>query len=337
MTALTRWRALGTTVELVVTPSVRLFAARVAVERELAAIDRACSRFRETSGLSRLNAATWDGPRPVEPLLLTAIEVALDAARRTDGAVDPTVGHAMVAAGYDRDLHRVPADGPAFAPRPAPGIEGIVLDREAGTVVLPAGVALDLGATAKALAADRAAAAALRAAPDGRVLVSLGGDVAVAGTPPRGGWAIGIADDHRERRPDHVVAIDGGAVATSGLTARRWRRGGVDVHHVLAPRTGAPVDLVWRTASVAAPTCVEANTWSTAALVLGTAAPEALRRAGVAARLVAADGHVVAVGGWPEDAAPQSGTAAEQRTRTDDRPFPDPRPAGPATRHAKAA
>lgn len=333
----TRWHALGTTAEVLVAAADGSTAeapvaarpdaafdpsavARTAVVAELAAIDRACSRFRADSGLSRLNAAAGLGPVDVEPLLLEAVEVALAAARRTGGAVDPTVAHAVRAAGYDRDLAAVAPDGPIIVPRPAPGIAGIRVDRVTGTIALPADVALDLGATAKALAADRAAAAAWRAVAEGEdtpagaeggaparaigVLVSLGGDVAVAGPAPAGGWPVGIADDHRERRPDRVVAVERGGLATSGLTVRRWRRGGRTVHHVLDPRTGDPVDAVWRTATVAADSCVAANTWSTAALVLGTAAPDALRRAGVAARLVAADGAVTTVGGWPDEPRP---------------------------------
>lgn len=329
MTALTRWRALGTTVEVVVADPADLFRARAAVERELAAVDRACSRFRPDSELSRVNAAAGRGPSAAGPLLREALELALDAHGRTGGAVDPTLGAAMAAAGYDCDLAAVPADGPALEAVPAPGVAGIGVDHGVGTVSLPAGVALDLGATAKAWAADRAARAAgraLRSSTAGAVLVSLGGDVAVAGTAPRGGWAVGIADDHRDRAPQHVVAVERGGVATSGLTARAWRRGGRTVHHVLDPRTGAPVDAVWRTVSVAAPSCVAANAWTTAALVLGPDAPAALRGAGVSARLVALDGAVVLLGGWPADAAAR---APGDRVATGDR-CPTRPAAGPA-------
>lgn len=352
MTVVARWHALGTTAEVLADDPARLAVARAAVVAELAAVDRACSRFRPDSALSRLNVAAGTGPVAVAPLLLEAVRVALDAARRTGGAVDPTVGRAIRAAGYDRDLAAVAADGPAFVPRPAPGVDGIVVDEAAGTIALPAGVELDLGATAKALAADRAARAALRASiiatgpgrrpgvhadprvagasvvePSGAagagVLVSLGGDVAVAGPAPGDGWPVGIADDHRDRRPVHVVDVRSGGLATSGLTARRWRRGGRTVHHVLDPRTGAPVAPVWRTVTVAAPSCVDANTWSTAALVLGAGAPDALGRAGVAARLVAGDGTVVTVGGWPAESAPPP---APVRPRT----TPAPARSGPS-------
>lgn len=302
MTALTRWRALGTTAELVVTDPGRLFAARVAVERELAAIDRHCSRFRTDSHLARLNAAAGTGATRVPPLLLAAVQTALDAADETDGAVDPTVGAGMIAAGYDRDLAAVAADGPAFVPRAAPGAGAVAVDRQAGTVTLRAGTLLDLGATAKALAADRAATAAAAAAPGVGVLVSLGGDVAVAGPAPADGWPVGVADVHRASVPAQVVAVRAGGLATSGLAARAWRRGGLPVHHVLDPRDGRPVASVWRTVTVTAPSCVAANTRSTAALVWGHDAPERLAAAGLAARLVQPDGRVVRVGGWPEQA-----------------------------------
>jgi thiamine biosynthesis lipoprotein len=294
--ALARWPALGTTVEVIVTDAAALPAASLAVERELARVDAACSRFRADSELAALNAA-GGALVTVGPLLLEAIEVALRAAWITRGAVDPTVGAALVAAGYDRDFEALPEDGPAFPARPAPGAERVRLDRRRREVVLAPGVALDLGATAKALAADKAAAAAAAHA-DG-VLVSVGGDVAVAGTAPGAGWPVGLADDHRETEPVPTVVIRAGGLATSSVTQRRWRRGGAEQHHIIDPATGAPAPVVWRTASVAPESCVAANTFSTAAIVWGAAAPARLRAAGVHARLVAADGRVETVGGWP--------------------------------------
>ncbi len=298
-----RWRALGTTVELLVSDPRTLVRARTAVAAELDAIDRACSRFREDSELTALNAAAGRGPFPVSPLLRAALAAALDAAERTDGAVTPTLGAAIVAAGYDRSHEQLTDDPRAFVPQPAGDRRAIRIDGRAGTVDLPAGVVLDLGATAKGLAADRAAAAAVRAGGAGGALVSLGGDVAVAGERP-GGWAVGIADDHRDPQPPTTVRVDRGGLATSGLTLRRWRRGGRTLHHVLDPVSGRPVAPVWRTASVAADSCLDAEVHATAALVWGDDAPRRLAAAGIPARLVAADGTVVVVGGWPADAAP---------------------------------
>jgi thiamine biosynthesis lipoprotein len=295
--AVATWGALGTTAQVVVTEHDALPAARHAVEQELAAIDLACSRFREDAEIARVHAAAG-APVPVSPLLLEAIEVALDAARSSEGRVDPTIGAAVIRAGYDRDFAALPADATARTFVPAAGWRTVRVDREAGTIAVPAGVRLDLGATAKALAADRAAtAAAFAIAPHG-VLVSLGGDLAVAGPVPAEGWPVGIADGHRDGDVATTVALRGGGLATSSTTQRRWRRGGREVHHILDPRTGAPVPVIWRTVSVAAASCVEANTASTAAIVLGATAPAWLWRRGLPARLVRHDGAVVGTCGW---------------------------------------
>src|SRR5205085_394070 len=181
-----------------------------------------------------------------------------------------------------------------------------------GTARVPEGVRIDLGATAKALAADLAAEAALRAGAGG-VLVSLGGDLALRGEPPPGGWRIQVGEDSREPVTPHAEAIrlTVGGVATSSTTVRRWRRGGATLHHLIDPRTGRPAAGPWRTATAAAATCVRANTASTAAIVLGAAATAWLSAAGVPARLVDRAGPVVRVGGWPAPvpAAPHESAA----------------------------
>lgn len=178
----------------------------------------------------------------------------------------------------------------------------IELDRAAGTVCLPPGMRLDLGATAKAYAADRAASAIAQETGAG-VLVSLGGDIATAGQPPAGGWRIHVGDDHRVLRgPGQRVTIAGGALATSSITVRRWLHDGRVQHHIIDPRTGRPATGRWRTVSATAGSCVDANIATTAAIVLGEAAPEWLTDAGIAARLVATDGAVSSTCGWPQEA-----------------------------------
>jgi thiamine biosynthesis lipoprotein len=296
------WRALGTTAELLVTDPGALVAARRAVEAELAEIDRACSRFRDDSELTRLNLA---GGKPVEvgPLLAEAIDVALRAARATGGLVDPTLGAAMDEIGYDRDFDEIAADGPAPRALAAPGFGCVRLDPRRSTVQLPPGVRLDLGATAKAWAADRAAARAAAVTPELGVLLSLGGDLAMAGPGPDAGWPVGVADDHAAERASATVALAGGGLATSSTTVRAWRRDGRPVHHILDPATGLPAPVVWRTVSVAAATCVDANTAATAAIVRGEDAPEWLEGLGLPARLVSAGGEVATVAAWPAEVA----------------------------------
>jgi len=195
-------------------------------------------------------------------------------------------------------------DGETFRPRfeLVRGWRTVELERSRRLIRVPRGVELDLGATAKALAADRASLAASRAAGAG-VLISLGGDVAVAGPAPALGWPVKIAEDHAAPldAPGPTVSIRSGGLATSGTAVRRWRAGGVELHHIVDPRTGRPAETPWRAVTVAAASCVDANAASTAAVVLGNAAPAWLAERHLPARLEGEDGTVLCAGGWPED------------------------------------
>jgi thiamine biosynthesis lipoprotein ApbE len=299
------WRALGTLVHLVVSEPRCLAEARRLLEADLAAVDLACSRFRADSEIFALRAS---GGQQVSPLLAEAIAVALRAAELTDGDVDPTVGAAMSAVGYDRDFEQLQQAGPIMhqpvTVRTVPGWRQVRL--EGRTLTMPEGIQLDLGATAKAWAADRSAARIARQAGCG-VLVGLGGDIAVAGPAPEGGWRIRVQDvtstpDEPPDGPYALVAIRDGGLATSSTRARRWQRGGDVLHHILDPRTGLPAEPVWRTVSVAAGTCADANAASTAAVIRGRAALGWLATLGLPARLVDATGVVFTVAGWPDDA-----------------------------------
>jgi FAD:protein FMN transferase len=298
------FRALGTTVTVVTVDPDAGREAAAAVSAELAAFDEACSRFRD-SELTRVNRS---GGRVVSvgPILLEALRTAIAAARDTYGLVDPTIGRALRLAGYDRTFHEVAArNASSFTPRfcVVSGWSAIELDTVRSTVRVPRGVELDLGSTGKALAADRAAAAASRAI-GGAVLVGLGGDIAVAGAP-QGGWPVRIADDHATplSAPGPVVAIESGGLATSSTSVRRWRAGAHHLHHLFDPRTGRPAVTRWRTVSVAAASCAAANAASTAAFMLDGEAPAWLRDRRLPARLEAGDGTTELVAGWPEDGA----------------------------------
>jgi thiamine biosynthesis lipoprotein len=297
--------ALGTTATVCVVEPSGLDAVCAAVERELGDVDDACSRFRPDSELAQLNSS--DGEASVGRRLFDEIALALDAARATGGLVDPTIGRTLRLAGYDRTFSLVRLrDGDAFpaAFAPVPGWHTIELDEERRSVRVRGDVELDLGATAKASAADRAARAGAEAAGCG-VLVSLGGDVAVAGDAPQDGWPIRVADDHAAPldAPGPVVSIASGGLATSGTAVRRWRSGTATLHHIVDPRTGRPAETPWRTVTVAAASCVAANVVATAAIVLGDDAPDWIRSRDVPARLVPESGPVLCLGGWPEEEA----------------------------------
>jgi FAD:protein FMN transferase len=311
-----RWQALGSTVVVRVAEPWQLEPAIAAVKGTLDAFDRACSRFRGDSELTKLNARAG---RPVEVshLLQEAVAVALRGAALSDGALDPCLGGSLEQAGYDRSwelmgserelaaVHRSDADSP---PRPRPSLlarrrgawRDVDVDPANGTVRIPAGTKLDLGATAKALAADRACAAADRGLGHG-VLVALGGDLATGGSPPSGGWLLHVTDDHRDgaESPGQRLTIETGGLATSSTTARRWRHEGEPMHHIIDPVTGRPAVTRWRTVSVAAADCTDANIASTTALLRDGEAVAWLAERALPARLVDLDGGVHTVAGWP--------------------------------------
>jgi thiamine biosynthesis lipoprotein len=263
------WQALGTTALVRVADQRHLELAKRMLQEELEEIDRAASSFRSDSELSDVLRAGGSAV-PVSDALRRAVSAALIAASLTDGLVDPTLGV-------------------------QPGWREVELTES--TIRVPSGVPLDLGATGKALAADRAAAAVSSAIGDAGVLISLGGDIATAGQPPAGGWLIHVTDDHRSDQTafGQTVVIYGGALASSGTTVRRGSHG----HHIIDPRTNRSAETPWRTVSVTAATCVDANTASTAAIVLGADAPRWLTDRGLSARLVDNLGSVSTVGGWP--------------------------------------
>jgi thiamine biosynthesis lipoprotein len=309
------FQALGTFATVLVTDPDALVLAHDLLAAELDAIDAACSRFRSDSELCRVNYAEGR-PVPVSALFADALAVALAAAEFTGGDVDPTCGQSLAALGYDRDFaqarqHTGPLRQP---PLPAGGWRRVDLDMDRRVVTVPAGVMLDLGATATALAADRAAAAITDAAGCG-ALVNLGGDIAVAGDPPAEGWRVGIADDVGFDTPladiEHrqVVMIRDGGLATSSTGARAWQRDGVDLHHIVVPATGQPARSCWRAVSVAAASCVGANIASTAAIIRGEQAARWLDGLRLPARLVRHDGAAVTVGGWPAGPLETEGAA----------------------------
>jgi FAD:protein FMN transferase len=256
-----------------------------ATAEELAAIrglfahwDAVFSRFRPDSELSRINR---DPAKVVvlSRLFAYAVRVALGAAARTEGLIDPTLGTGIEAAGYDRDFMDVADDGPLGTT--APGrwrelqLSGRLLSR-------PPGVALDLNGVVKALAVD----AALEEL-SGTGFVSAGGDVAT-----RGGAVLGLPGGGSLR-------LRSGGLATSGTTKRRWQRDDVVEHHLLDPRTGRPSASRWEQVTVAAGSCVAADVAAKAAFLLSDDGPAWLDERGLPGRFLAG-GEVVVNRLWDE-------------------------------------
>jgi thiamine biosynthesis lipoprotein len=287
----TRW---STTVELVVTEPRAVAPATAILEHQLDRVEQVASRFRADSELHWLHHRVAKEPSRTHM-------VSEDLFEAVTLAVDPTVGEALRAIGYDRDFSELVdgTDGSLPAPQAIPGWQTITVDRENRAIGLLPGTVLDLGATAKAWAADRAARAIADELGCG-TLVSLGGDVAVRNAPAQG-FTVGIADVTGDNNTAVKVQITSGGLATSGIGRRHWRLGPYRVHHLIDPDTGLPVDPFWTTVSVAAGSCVDANTASTAAMIKGATAEAWLEERALPARLVRTDGTTRTVADWPAD------------------------------------
>ncbi|MDT5209719.1 MAG: FAD:protein transferase, partial [Mycobacterium sp.] len=219
--------------QIVVTDPDSLAVARREVDAELDTIEAAASRFRPDSEINALTASAGR-PTRVSELLADLLGAAMTAARQTDGDVDPTIGATMIALGYDRDIATLDHTHPVTASISVPARWSMVT-LEDRVVTVPPGILLDLGATAKAIAADRCADRVHRATASG-VLINLGGDIATAGPAPDGGWQVLVHDDADD--PAGSVALSSGAaLATSSTIHRRWRRRADLVHHIVDPHT----------------------------------------------------------------------------------------------------
>lgn len=296
------FEAIGTTVFVAVRRPEGLATARSIAKGVLDDVDVVCSRFRADSDLSRVNAnpGRWV---EVDPLLLEAVRVACVAAEQTDGLVSPLLGRTLVQLGYDRDFAQLRDRGEvddwtdSWAGDAPASDAWRAIEAGQGMLRIPDGSALDLGCTGKAWAADLIATAYEHYGL-GPAIVSVGGDLRIAapdGTP----WPVAVSE-HPGAGPETVVGLDRGGLATSSTQVRRWTHRGVRRHHLLDPRTGAPVDETWRTVTAVGDTCVAANTATTTALVLGHDAPDWLAARDVTARLVSREGAVRTVGSWPE-------------------------------------
>jgi FAD:protein FMN transferase len=249
-----------------------------AIEALFAERERAFSRFRPHSELALVNATRLPLV-VVSPLFARTLRAALDAAAETDGLVDPTLGAALEAAGYDRDFARVVPDESPVGPA-APGRRRSV--HLAGRVVArPPGVRLDLNGVVKALAVDDALALM-----HGDGFVSAGGDVAA-----RGQLTV-------ELPGEGSVSLRRGALATSGSSKRWWLRAGQVQHHLIDPRTGRPAETPWSEVTACGASCLAADIAAKAGFLMGERGPEWLDRKGIPARFLTAEGEVTLNDAW---------------------------------------
>jgi thiamine biosynthesis lipoprotein len=271
-------------------------------QREIESLDRRWTRFRDDSELSLLNAAAGT-PTIVPADTFAVVELAVAGWRETDGAFDPTVLGALVAAGYDRSFELVGARtavAAAVAPLPSPGCGDIALDHALGAVTLPVGVALDLGGVGKGHAADRVACELVARGASG-ACVNVGGDLRVIGEAPDDASTWGVSlDVVDDGTVDAVVALPPGAGLATGTTRRRrWTTAGGEAHHVIDPATGAPATSDVVSATVIAGDAAWAEIVATTLLVRGTArAADVLARTRATALVTTTHGDKVALNGF---------------------------------------
>lgn len=256
------------------------------------------SRFETGSELTRLNDAPEETVA-VSPMMRRVVEAAVNAARETGGLVDPTLVSEIERAGYDSHFE---GDGLplavalALAPDRAPGAPApgaswrhVRTDRRAGTVTRPPGVRIDPGGIAKGVFADELAS--LLSGYEA-FAVDCGGDMRLGGR-------LALAREVHVASPFddstlHTFAVRSGGVATSGIGRRSWLdRDGRPAHHLLDPASGRPAFTGIVQVTALAPTAIEAEALSKAALLSGPAQAERLLAHGGA--IVLEDGNFVAL------------------------------------------
>lgn len=291
------FRAMGTEVTLLA-PAPQIEQALRLTRDLFEEWERALSRFRPESELSRLNGRAG---RPVaaSPLLLRVLATALNAARATRGVFDPSLQLRMIEIGYSDSFealapHQPAADAGRHAR--AGGWRDIVVDEARGLARLPPGVGLDFGGIAKGMAVD-AALDRLAEAGLTPALVNAGGDLAVRGLPEgQPSWAITAPG----RVGEWVIGLERGSAATSGVARRRWTQGETPRHHLLDPRNGEPAQSALWSVTAVATTCAQAEVAAKTALILGReAGARFISEAHLAALLVAESGEWETAGAWP--------------------------------------
>ena len=269
------------------------------VETLFAEAEAELSRFRPSSGLSRLNAQAGAWPQRISVLLQAVLSAALDAASDSDGIFDPTVLEPLRQAGYDRSFELLGTDNghSRVASRSEPGRMGwrqVFIDSSAGTASLPAGLGIDLGGIAKGWIVDRTAE---YLASWGAALVDAGGDMRATAPPDGEPWPIAVQDPFDETKDLLVIGLTQGAIATSSIGKRRWERHGQTMHHLIDPRSGLPSQSDLHTVTVLAPTAAEAEVAAKVALILGQhAGRRYLDERGLAGVLIGVDRRLELVG-----------------------------------------
>lgn len=257
-------------------------------------VERCLSRFQPDSELSALNRSAGR-PFQASPLLFRTVSLALAAAESTNGLFDPTVLRALQAAGYDRSFELIESHPAVTVTAVLPNYKDVVCDPAFSVITVPPDRQLDLGGIGKGLAVDLAIEATEFL---GDRCINAGGDIAARGhSASNRGWNIALEDGGANAFP--VVEVCDGALATSTTTKRRWSSGGRAAHHLIDPRTGLPSTSLFRTVTVVAASCVQADVAAKTALLMGEPGLDFVESLGMHAFAVRQDGTTAQTAGWP--------------------------------------
>lgn len=208
---------------------------------EIERVDALMSTYKPESELSRVNKHAGMGPVKVDPEVADTVGMALDIARETGGAFDPTVGPLVKLWGIASKGGRVPSPGDIEATLGLVDYTQVVVDWQASTVFIKKpGMSMDLGGIAKGYASDRAAESLVKSGIPGGI-VAVAGDLKLFGTHEDGtGWAVGIQHPRDKSKVMARFELSDRAISTSGDYERYFIKDGIRYHHIIDPRTGYP-------------------------------------------------------------------------------------------------
>lgn len=231
--------------------------------------EQTLSRFRPDSELSRLNQ-TFDQPVEVSDTLWDVFQYSLSAETITNGLVTPTVLDAVIEAGYNQsfdDLPRYQTQHGSQILSAVNPLSMVLWNEKDHTICLPHGVRLDFGGVAKGWAANQTAT---RLKEYGSGLMNAAGDIAINDPLANGdSWLIGVKNPFVKDTDFETLKIGHGGVATSGKDRRRWSQNGSPRHHIINPYTGQSAETNVMTATIVAPTVMEAEAAAKAVVILG--------------------------------------------------------------------
>jgi FAD:protein FMN transferase len=237
---------------------------------EIRRVDLLLSIHKTNSETARLNATAAVTPVEISPELAFVLSKALEIARRTEGAFDPTIGPLAQLWGFIRKEYRLPSREELERVLPFVNYRNVTIETNGARMRVSfakQGMFLDFGGIGKGYAVDRAIEA-LRERGVTHAMVKAGGDLRVIGTPPRkDGWEVQIEDPSKHGKRTTILLREG-ALSTSGNYENFFEVDGRRYSHIIDSRSGMPVEGIV-SCTVTANTCIESDAYATAFFVMG--------------------------------------------------------------------